>query len=248
MRKNTMSSSLDGARAFGTVAPPSAAMLTPVDTAPDVNCCHEMQMHDAVFRAAFESRLGDFQSLSWRDCRIEQRVRFTGAVIRGSVLLERIKGGYLSFANIPVEQDFTVLDSEFLGEYQGKSFEATTDSARNTLFERTRFGRHAADVVNAGGNSHPERIQRNQQMVFRECDIPHLKASWVRSLALRIERCVSTQKIDLSYGRIGTLTITGSQCARLDLRFAQIGCLEIIGSTMGAVDRGGAQIGEEVIR
>jgi hypothetical protein len=246
----------DGNRSIGTIALPSADMLTPVETDPESNCSNTLVMHDTVLQEAFEYRSADFQSMTWRDCQIEKHVCIrkmsAGNRVRHSVLLERVRGGAFSLSDFPVSEDFTVKDCQFLGAYQEKSFEAASDTARRAVFERTRFGRQAADIVNAGARSEIAPSQdtpmHNQSLTFSECQVPYLKADWVRTQEFRIEHSSSTITVDLRYGHIGLLKIVAAQLRMLDLRYARIDNLEIVESDIGLLERSGAQIGNMVLR
>ncbi|GHU47081.1 hypothetical protein AGMMS50289_21730 [Betaproteobacteria bacterium] len=241
----------DGGRSVGTTALPSMSMLTSVETDPENNCSHTLVVHDTVLQEAFEYRSADFQSMTWRDCRIQKHILIrkmsAGNCIRHSVLLERVRGGAFSLSDFPVSEDFTVRDSQFLGAYQEKSFEAASDTAKRTLFERTRFGRHAADIVNASARSEIALSQgtqmHNQNLTLSECQVPYLKADWVRTQEFCIEHSSSAIMVDLRYGHIGLLKIVAAQLRTLDLRCARIDRLEIVESDIELLDRSGAQIG-----
>ena len=157
-------------------------------------------------------------SLTMRSCKVGV-FKTAGSVVRGDVLVEGIKKGFLRLSASDFQGKLTVRDCRFYTTVEGHSFKCNVDTPVYSLIENVQCGKAPVDLICSGGpmkESDWLPVASNQSTIIRNCDIPHLHVDWMQSEHLRIENC-HFDTLLIRNGRIGKLEIIGCRLKKLDV-------------------------------
>ena len=185
-----------------------------------------MWIESCKLRGIVEAPSSYLQSLTIRDTVLEH-LDLSGATIKGAVLMERVRGGYINASPKSVGK-FTLSNSEVFGRSgNGFSFEIGMDSAEQVLLEKVNFGTDPTLRVGLGAGrplkpNEWSAVPKNKLALIRNCTMPNVDASWLEVQQLRMEGN-SIGSLSLSDSRIDQLELTGNTINRVvDLSNTQV--------------------------
>ena len=172
-------------------------------------------------------------NLTLRGCQVKGKFSTQQAVIRDSIVLEKLKVGTYYVGQSGTEKMIVVRDCHFseVNENTTRLFSCSAGYASEALFERVECSNAAAcDLTGAGPGAESEdfrlAITRNKTFTLRGCKIPHLMTNWLQTHNLVIEDC-EFGKLELKDGRIGNVTIKNTKFNSLDLTNTLAGKFDI---------------------
>ncbi|MDR1848601.1 MAG: right-handed parallel beta-helix repeat-containing protein, partial [Zoogloeaceae bacterium] len=140
-------------------------------------------LEDCDFTFGVRATNLSLNSLTMRNCKVDV-FKTAGSVVRGDVLVEGIKEGFLRLSASNFQGKFTVRNCSFYDTEEGHSFKCNTDTPRYSLIENVQCGQAPADVICSGGpmkESDWLPVASNKSTIIRDCDIPHLHVDWAQT-------------------------------------------------------------------
>lgn len=203
-------------------------------------------INQSKMRGKFDMAAADVQSLTIRDTVLEH-LDLSGATVKGDVLMERVRGGYINASPKSVGK-FTLSNSEVFGRSgSGFSFEIGMDSAEQVLLEKVNFGTDLTLRVGLGAGRplKPNEwsvVPKNKLALICNCTMPNVDASWLQVQQLRMEGN-SIGSLSLSDSRIDHLELTGNTINRVvDLSNSQVKQSKLQSFAKGQIKLDGSNI------
>ena len=166
-------------------------------------------------RGTFDMAATHLKSLTIRDTVLDS-LNLTDATVKGDVVMERIKGGYIN-AYVAQAKSLSLRNSQIYGN-GAKVFEAYAGGICSIEIDTVIFGGDLSTepVTIAGGTGadlNNVRARVNDEIIIRKSKVPRLSTHHLNTSLLQVVDC-DLGSVDLSSGRIAKLEINSNTIAR----------------------------------